>query len=194
MARRRRKPLLSDEQWEQIEPLLPPFPKSKKGGHPWAPNRPVLEGILWILRTGARWQDLPDKYPSPATCWRRLRMWEEQDVWLDIWRQFLSTLDRDKHLEGNRSRHRRFNGADVSSVMEPASVPGCPAREKLHGQTPQLKPDSIRILVPPNAGPPPLTTPGPDNAVIADFCRLAAEIILAHLKNCNTLPGEESQT
>ena len=99
MTRRRCKPLLTEEQWAQIQPLLPPLPKSKKGGRPWTPNRPVLEGILWILRTGARWQDLPDKYPSPATCWRRLQRWEDEDVWLDIWRKFLSTLDRDKRLD-----------------------------------------------------------------------------------------------
>jgi transposase len=99
MTRRRRKPLLTDKQWAQIEPLLPPLPKSKKGGHPWVPNRPCLEGILWVLRTGARWQDLPDKYPSPSTCWRRLQMWEEQDVWLDIWRAFLGTLDQRKQLD-----------------------------------------------------------------------------------------------
>lgn len=53
----------------------------------------VFEGILWVLRTGARWKDLPDRYPSPATCWRRLRDWEEAGVWLALWRAFLSTLD-----------------------------------------------------------------------------------------------------
>jgi hypothetical protein len=47
-------------------------------------------------RAGARWQDLPEKYASPSTCWRRLQMWEEQDVWLDIWRawQRVATLDQ----------------------------------------------------------------------------------------------------
>ena len=99
MARRRRKPLLTDEQWKRIEPLLPPLPVSSKGGHPWTPNRPVLEGILWILRTGARWQDLPDRYPSPSTCWRRLKRWEEHGVWLDLWRAFLATLDERKQLD-----------------------------------------------------------------------------------------------
>ena len=98
MNRRRRKPLLTDAQWAHIEPLLPPLPKRKKGGRPWTPNRPCLEGILWILRTGARWQDLPDQYPSPSTCWRRLQWWEEHDVWLDIWRAFLGTLDARKQL------------------------------------------------------------------------------------------------
>jgi transposase len=99
MANRRCKPLLSDKQWKLIEPLLPTLPKSKKGGRPWAPNRAVLEGILWILRTGARWQDLPDRYPSPSTCWRRLQLWEEEEVWLEIWRAFLSTLDERKQLD-----------------------------------------------------------------------------------------------
>ena len=39
----------------------------------------MLEGILWILRSGARWQDLPEEFPRPSTCWRRLRDWEEQE-------------------------------------------------------------------------------------------------------------------
>jgi len=51
-------------------------------GRPRANDRKVLEGILWILRSGARWQDLPEEFPSPVTCWRRLWDWEEQQVWL----------------------------------------------------------------------------------------------------------------
>ncbi len=99
MAHRFRQPLLTDKQWKRIEPLLPALPKSRKGGRPWASNRAVLEGILWILRTGARWQDLPERYPSPSTCWRRLRRWEEEDTWLEIWRAFLATLDQRKRLD-----------------------------------------------------------------------------------------------
>ena len=91
--------LLTDEQWAKIAPLLPPEKPGCKGGRPSAPNRAVLEGILWILRTGARWQDLPQKYPSPSTCWRRLRRWEEQELWLKIWRIFLSQLDAEGALD-----------------------------------------------------------------------------------------------
>jgi len=69
--------LLSEAQWKKIAPLLPKPPKQHKGGRPWIENRGVLEGILWILRSGARWQDLPEKFPHPSTCWRRLRDWEE---------------------------------------------------------------------------------------------------------------------
>lgn len=91
---------LSDKQWSKIAPLLP---KRVSQGRPWADDRLVLEGILWILRTGARWKDLPDKYPSPSTCWRRLRLWEEDGTWLKIWRQFLSELDQKGRLDWSES-------------------------------------------------------------------------------------------
>jgi len=94
------KPFLTDEQWKRIEPLLP---QSSGRGRPWADNRRVLEGILWVLKTGARWRDLPPEYPSPSTCWRRLQLWEEQDVWLDVWRQFLAELDARGQLDWSES-------------------------------------------------------------------------------------------
>lgn len=95
MAKRER--YLSDEKWSKIEPLLPPRQKGR--GRPRANDRDVLEGILWILRTGAPWKELPPEYPSPSTCWRRLKEWEEQEIWLDIWRSFLSQLDADGALD-----------------------------------------------------------------------------------------------
>ena len=97
MAKKRWK--LTDAQWQKIEPLLPKLKKSKHGGRPWADNRKVFEGILWVLRTGAPWADLPKQYPSPSTCWRRLRDWEELDVWLNTWRAFLSELDQRGQLD-----------------------------------------------------------------------------------------------
>ncbi len=71
---------LTDEQWKKIEPLIPKPPPRPKGGRPRKDNRLVFEGILWILKTGARWKDLPDKYPHPSTCWRRLKEWYETEV------------------------------------------------------------------------------------------------------------------
>lgn len=87
--------LLHDWQWEIIQPLLPAAPQF---GRPRADDRLVLEGILWVLRSGARWRDLPERYPSASTCWRRLRDWEEEDIWLNIWRVFLSALDAQGRL------------------------------------------------------------------------------------------------
>jgi len=90
---------VTDEQWAKIEPLLPKYRPSSKGGRQRRSNREVFEGIAWVLRSGARWKDLPRAYPSPSTCWRRLQEWEEQGVWLRIWRTFLSDLDEQGQLE-----------------------------------------------------------------------------------------------
>jgi transposase len=95
-----RKACLSDAQWRKIEPLLP---VEKSRGRPWADNRQVLEGILWVLKTGARWRALSEQYPSPATCWRRLARWEKQGVWLNIWRAFLSEQDARGTLDWEES-------------------------------------------------------------------------------------------
>jgi transposase len=89
---------LTDRQWEKIKPHLPEPKKSRKGGRPPADNRACLEGILWVLRSGARWKDLPKEFPSPSTCWRRLNDWEEAGIWLNIWRTFLGELDEQGRL------------------------------------------------------------------------------------------------
>ena len=65
------KPLLRDELWELIEPLLPPEPAKPKGGRPRLGDRPVLTGILFVLKTGIPWEDLPQEMGcgSGMTCW-----------------------------------------------------------------------------------------------------------------------------
>ena len=92
---------LTDEQWERIKPHLPPQPRSRKGGRPRADDRACLEGILWVLRSGARWKDLPrDRgFPSPPTCWRRLGRWERGGVWPRLWAAFLDELDEKGKLD-----------------------------------------------------------------------------------------------
>ncbi|MGE5445529.1 MAG: transposase, partial [Ignavibacteriales bacterium] len=65
MARREE---LTDEQWAIIKPLIPHSPRCQDGrGRPWRDNREVLNGILWILRSGARWKDLPERFPPYQT-------------------------------------------------------------------------------------------------------------------------------
>lgn len=78
------KRVLTDEQWQRIEPHLPKYKRSPKGGRPRASDRESLEGILWLLRTGARWQDIPVDLPSGSTCWRRLMEWAGEGVLEDI--------------------------------------------------------------------------------------------------------------
>ena len=72
---------LTDEQWEVLEPLIPAPPRRGDGrGRPWRDPRDVLNGILWILRTGAPWKDLPERYPPYQTCHRRFQKWIEEGV------------------------------------------------------------------------------------------------------------------
>jgi transposase len=72
---KKRPVLLSEAQWSVLAPLFPEPKRRKDGrGRPWATNKSCLLGILWVLRTGARWRDLPDEYPDGSTCWRRLRI------------------------------------------------------------------------------------------------------------------------
>jgi transposase len=93
---KKRQKLLTDEQWELIAPLFPkPKRRRDRRGRPPAPNRACFEGILWILQTGAAWRFLPDQFPSPSTCWRRLQRWQEAGVWLDAWRALLRGLDEE---------------------------------------------------------------------------------------------------
>ena len=95
------KPMLSDRQWAKLEPLLPRY---SSVGRPWTDNRAVLEGILWVLKTGARWRDLPSDFGvSSATCWRRLHRWDVDGLWLKVWRQFLGEGDRDGQLDWSES-------------------------------------------------------------------------------------------
>jgi transposase len=87
-------PLVSDELWDEIEPLLPKHPPDPRGGAPRKPDRPCLEGVVHVLRTGTQWQRLPrtDRWPSGSTCWRRLREWTGAGVWPQLHRRLLNLL------------------------------------------------------------------------------------------------------
>lgn len=69
---------LTDAAWAELEPLLP-----RRGGRgkPWADHRRVINGILWKLRTGAPWRDLPERYGPWQTCHARLVRWRRDETW-----------------------------------------------------------------------------------------------------------------
>jgi len=72
---------LMDEQWKTLDPLIPKPRRRRDGrGRPWKSRRSVLNGVLWVLRTGAPWADLPDRYPSFQTCHRRFQQWVRSGV------------------------------------------------------------------------------------------------------------------
>jgi transposase/quinol monooxygenase YgiN len=86
---------LSDAQWERARTLLP---ERNREGRPRADDRRTLEGILYTLRTGAPWGELPREYGSPVTCWRRLAEWEASGVWERVWATLLASLTMPERL------------------------------------------------------------------------------------------------
>lgn len=75
---------LIDAQWALVEPLLQQPEKTTKRGRPRRNDRDILEGILWVLKTGARWHDLPETYPPVATCYRRFQEWNRSMVFVQV--------------------------------------------------------------------------------------------------------------
>jgi transposase len=101
------KPMLSDELWTLIEPLLPP-PKKRRFTHPGRKplaNRQALTGILFVLRTGIPWQYLPREMGcgSGMTCWRRLRDWKTKGVWERLHRVLLNKLQEAGKIDWSRA-------------------------------------------------------------------------------------------
>ena len=112
------KPILPDELWEMIAPLLPPDPPRPKGGRPPVPARAVLTGILFVLRTGIPWELLPQEMGcgSGMTCWRRLRDWQEAGVWRKIHQMLLNRLGQADQIDWSRA------SLDSASVPAPGGA------------------------------------------------------------------------
>jgi transposase len=84
---------LSDNQWKVLDALIPTPKRRNDGrGRPWKSHRSVLNGILWILRTGAPWADLPEGYPSFQICHRRFQQWVRSGVMKEILEALASHL------------------------------------------------------------------------------------------------------
>jgi transposase len=84
---------LSDRQWEQIEDLLPQ--NGKRGGQ-WKEHRGIIDGILWILNTGAPWRDLPKRFGKWKTVYERFRLWSRNG----FWDRLLERLQARRNAEG----------------------------------------------------------------------------------------------
>lgn len=71
---------LTDAEWERLEPLLPPQEERRRGNR-YKDHRTVVNGMLWVLRTGAPWRDMPERYGKWRTVYSRFRRWTERGVW-----------------------------------------------------------------------------------------------------------------
>ena len=108
---------ISKELWKQLEPLIPPFVPSRKGGRRkrTISDEAALNGILFVLQTGIAWEDLPQAlgYGSGMTCWRRLRQWQAAGVWQRLHMAMLEHLRQDDQIDWARA------SIDGSSVPSP---------------------------------------------------------------------------
>src|SRR5512147_706219 len=121
------KPLIPEDLWKAIEPLLPPEPPKPKGGRPRLDNRAVLTGILFVLKTGIPWEMLPPEMGcgSGMTCWRRLRDWQKAGIWEGLHRSLLERLSKAEQIDWSR--------ASIDSGSVPA-----PGGAKKPGQTQRI--------------------------------------------------------
>ena len=99
------KPLVPDDLWAVVAPLLPPHPAQPRGGRPFVQDRAALTGILFVLRTGLPWEYLPVEMGcgSGMTCWRRLRDWHKAGVWVVLHRVLLERLEGAGQIDWSRA-------------------------------------------------------------------------------------------
>lgn len=117
------KPLVSDELWAVVAPLVPPPRPKVKPGRPRVPDRAALAGIIFVLKTGIPWEELPQELGSGSgmTCWRRLRDWQAAGVWHRLHQTLLDRLGKAERIAWSRA------SADSATVPAKGLKRGRPA-------------------------------------------------------------------
>ena len=99
-------PLVSDELWEIVEPLIPKVVRRHRyPGRKRIDDRRVLTGIVFVLKTGIGWEHLPQELDcgSGMTCWRRLHEWQQQGVWQQLHEAMLAKLREADRIDWSRA-------------------------------------------------------------------------------------------
>ncbi len=89
---------LTDEQFDRIERLLPPR-VGPRGGRPWNHHRRIINGIFWVLRSGAPWRDVPERYGPWQTVYDRFNFWRKDGTWQWILSHLHAALDAEEGIE-----------------------------------------------------------------------------------------------
>ncbi len=114
---------LSDEQWDRISGLLP----AERGhrGKPAKPNRQMVHGILWVLRTGSPWRDLPPRFGPWESVDSRFRRWVQKGVWENVLTELNKDADRETFMiDATIVRaHQDATGAEKKTARKPSDTP-----------------------------------------------------------------------
>ena len=105
---------VSDELWERVEPLLPKYRVTRAGGRPRVDRRLVLDGILYVLRTGCQWKAAPSEFGSPSTLHRYFQEWTKKGVFFRLWKEALREYDA---LEGIDWGWQSLDGAITKAPL-----------------------------------------------------------------------------
>jgi len=120
---------LRDEAYERIEPLLP---KQRSGGGRWVDHRIVLNGMFWVLNSGAQWRDMPERYGKWQTVYSRYRRWAREGLFDRILERLHLDLDEDGRIDwdvfdvdgSNVRAHQSAAGASKKGANEnPPTTP-----------------------------------------------------------------------
>lgn len=121
---------LTDKQWALVESVLRPARREDNRGRPWHDTRAVLNGVLWILGSGAQWSELPSKYPPYQTCHRRFQQWVREGKLVEALRQLA------KHL---RERGKlNWDEAFVDATFASAKKGALPSARRGVARAPRL--------------------------------------------------------
>jgi transposase len=127
---------LTDEQWAVVERVLRPQRREDNRGRPWHDTRAVLNGVFWVLGTGAQWRELPEKYPPYQTCHRRFQQWIRSGKLEEA----LKMLARHLHERGRLNLEEAFVDATFASAKKGASLSAsrAAARERRSSLSPLI--------------------------------------------------------
>lgn len=117
---------INDEEWQRIAPLLPELrPRSELRGRPLANTRSVLNGVMWVMHSGATWSAMPRKYPSYQTCHRRFKAWYESGVLKRVMDQLFGEASEEMCLmmEARMRTHASAEQKSARAEKVPATVP-----------------------------------------------------------------------
>jgi len=121
---------VSDAQWVVLEPILQPARRKDGRGRPWQDTRAVLNGVLWVLGTGAQWRELPDRYPPFQTCHRRFQQWVRDGKR----EQGLRVLAAELHARGQLPLEEAFIDASFTGAKKGARGGPHQARQGLENR------------------------------------------------------------